>query len=129
MTAVIVNPQPLGHLRLKIPMPNFGMSSHGGVSAGVSLFGGYSPYGVSHQSIGTFGDGSTDDNDGEGKDSVFFNVYAWIGCSGFFGKDVKEYGFEWGKLTKPSTTRQQCRYYSRNIICILNLQRLVWTSC
>jgi len=93
---------------------------------------GVGPFGVPHQSIGTFGDDGADDDNGEGKDSVFFNVYAWIGCSGFFGKDVKEYGFEWGKLKwswcrsewttavvhtrgcgqmqmKPSTTRQQCR--------------------
>jgi len=94
-TAVIVDPQPLGQLRLKIPMPNFGMLSHGSVSGGMGPFGGYGPYGVPHQSVGTFGDDSAnDDDDGEGADGVFFNVYAWIACSGFFGKDVEEYGFK-----------------------------------
>jgi len=37
---------PLAQLGLKIPMPNFGMSTHGGLSAGAGPFGGYGPYGV-----------------------------------------------------------------------------------
>jgi hypothetical protein len=37
---------PLAQLGLKIPMPNFGMSTHGGLSAGAGPFGGYGPYGI-----------------------------------------------------------------------------------
>ena len=36
---------PLAQLGLKIPMPNFGISSHGSLSTGAGPFGGYSPYG------------------------------------------------------------------------------------